>query len=173
METFSALLALCEADRPITGGFPSQRPVTQSFDVIFDLHLNKRLSKQLRRWWFETPSRSFWCHRNEQNRLTHLSVYPRNTFVYARRRCHNCRMLLMDYHLIIIKPKYISGVNITFWPHKSPQYKHWLVNTTQRTMRKSGSCLYTLLHPNARSRSVPGTRFWPEGMDLSVNYGRF
>ena len=26
--------------------FPAQRPVTQSFDVFFDLHLNKRLSKQ-------------------------------------------------------------------------------------------------------------------------------
>ena len=27
-----------------TGGFPSQRPVTRSFAVFFDLHLNKRLS---------------------------------------------------------------------------------------------------------------------------------
>ena len=40
-----------------TGEFPSQRPVTQSFDVFFYLRLNKRLSKQSRRWWFETPSR--------------------------------------------------------------------------------------------------------------------
>ena len=32
--------------RGITGGFPSQRPVTQSFDVFFDLRLNKWLSKQ-------------------------------------------------------------------------------------------------------------------------------
>ena len=57
METFSALLALCEGNPPVTGGFPSQRPVTRSFDVYFDLCLNKRLSKHLRRWWFETPSR--------------------------------------------------------------------------------------------------------------------
>ena len=28
------------------GKFPAQRPVTRSFDVFFDLHLNKRLSKQ-------------------------------------------------------------------------------------------------------------------------------
>ena len=26
--------------------FHAQRPVTQSFDVFFDLHLNKRLNKQ-------------------------------------------------------------------------------------------------------------------------------
>ena len=45
METFSELLALCEGNPPVTGGFPSQRPVTQNFDVIFDLRLNKRLSK--------------------------------------------------------------------------------------------------------------------------------
>ena len=31
---------------PVTGGFPLQWPVTQSFCVSFDLRLNKRLSKQ-------------------------------------------------------------------------------------------------------------------------------
>ena len=46
METFSALLALCAGISPITGEFPSQRPVTRSFDVFFDLRLNKRMSKQ-------------------------------------------------------------------------------------------------------------------------------
>ena len=38
------------------GEFPTQRPVTRSFDVFFDLRLNKRLSKQPWGWWFETPS---------------------------------------------------------------------------------------------------------------------
>ena len=39
---------------------PPQRPVTRSFDVFFDLRLDKRLSKQWWGWWFETPSRSSW-----------------------------------------------------------------------------------------------------------------
>ena len=43
-----------------TGEFPSQRPVTRSFDVFPDLCLNKRLSKQSRHRWFETPTRSLW-----------------------------------------------------------------------------------------------------------------
>ena len=43
---------------------PAQRPVTRSFDVFFDLHLNKRLSKQWWGWWFETPSCPLWRHRN-------------------------------------------------------------------------------------------------------------
>ena len=46
METFSALLAICAGNSPATGEFPAQRPLTQSFDVFFDLRLNKRLSKQ-------------------------------------------------------------------------------------------------------------------------------
>ena len=33
---------------PVTGGFPSQRPVTRSFDVFFDIGLNKLSSKQSR-----------------------------------------------------------------------------------------------------------------------------
>ena len=55
---------------PLCGEFtgpsevPAQRPVTQSFDVFFDLRLNKRLSKQSWGWWFETPSWSLWRHCN-------------------------------------------------------------------------------------------------------------
>ena len=41
-----------------------QRPVTWSFDVFFDLRLNKELSKQWNRWWCETPSHSLWHHCN-------------------------------------------------------------------------------------------------------------
>ena len=64
METFSALLAICAGNSPVPGEFPAQRPVTQSFDVFFDLRLNKRLSKQSWGWWFETLSRPLWCHHN-------------------------------------------------------------------------------------------------------------
>ena len=49
---------------PVTGGFPSQKPVTRSFEVSFDLRLNKRLSKQSRSQWFETPSRPLWRNSN-------------------------------------------------------------------------------------------------------------
>ena len=38
---------------------PVQKPVEWNFDVFFDLHPNKRLSKQMRSWWFETPSRHY------------------------------------------------------------------------------------------------------------------
>ena len=59
METFSALLAICVGNSLVSGEipageFPAQRPVTQSFDIFFDLRLNKWLNKQSWGWWFET-----------------------------------------------------------------------------------------------------------------------
>ena len=76
METLSALLALCEGNSPVAGEFPSQRPVTRSFAVFFDLCLNKRLSKERWGWWFETLSCPLWrdCnarqHRGRCHRIT-------------------------------------------------------------------------------------------------------
>ena len=65
METFSALLTICVGNSPVPGEFPAQGPTMRSFDVFFDLRLNKRLSKQWWSWWFETPSPPLWRHRNE------------------------------------------------------------------------------------------------------------
>ena len=64
METFSALLAICAGNSSVPGDFPAQRPVTRSFDVFFDLRLNKRLSKQSWSWWLETLSRPLWRRSN-------------------------------------------------------------------------------------------------------------
>ena len=63
--------------RESTGGFPSHRPVTRSFEVFFHLRLKKRLSKQSRRPWFETTSRSLWRHCNVE-------------------KIHGCRCCLMS-----------------------------------------------------------------------------
>ena len=64
VETFSALLAIFAENSPVPGEFPAQRPVARSFDVFFDLRLNKRLSKQWWGWWFETLSHPLWRHCN-------------------------------------------------------------------------------------------------------------
>ena len=80
METFSAFLAICAGNSTVSGEFPAQRPVTQSFDVFFDLRPNKRLSKH---WWgrcFETPSCPLWRHCDE-NDLTGELKEPQNNLV--------------------------------------------------------------------------------------------
>ena len=60
-----ALLALYEGNSPVTSEFSSQRPVTRSFDVFFNLRLKKRLSKQSKRSWLKRPPRSLWRHCND------------------------------------------------------------------------------------------------------------
>ena len=70
---------------------PAQRPVTRSFDVFFDLRLNKRLNKQSRGWWFETPSSPLWRHCNDnrinssflggQHRLSMIQVFNHGLLV--------------------------------------------------------------------------------------------
>ena len=54
MEPFSALLALCVGNSPVPEELPSQRPVTQSFDVLFiyawiNGQVNNREAGDLRR----------------------------------------------------------------------------------------------------------------------------
>ena len=71
------------------GEFPAKRPVTGSFDVIFDLSLNKRLSKQSWGWWFETQSRLLWRHCNESGLIATSFLVP---------------MYILEYD----KPSYVS-----------------------------------------------------------------
>ena len=76
METFSALLAICVGNSPVPGEFPAQRPVMRSFDVLFYLRLNIRLSKQSWGWWFETPSGPLWRRSNveiDPTRMVHVA----------------------------------------------------------------------------------------------------
>ena len=70
METFSALLATCAG----------QSPVTRSFDVFFDLHPNKRLSKKWWGWWFETLSRPLWHHCNGVNWTVRASSWYKDMY---------------------------------------------------------------------------------------------
>ena len=95
MEIFSALLAFCEGNPPVTGGYLSQRPVTRSFDVFFDLRLNKRLSKQSRRWWFGTPSRSLERHCNAVTLHRLVPNLSRSVSAEQRRARHHARAIAL------------------------------------------------------------------------------
>ena len=93
IETFSALLAMCAGNSPVTGEFPTQRPVTRSFDVFFDLRLNERLSKQSRGRWLETPSRPLWRQSNSLSFIGDMnfgSLFIQNSLKIMRCvRCHH------------------------------------------------------------------------------------
>ena len=65
--------------------------MTLSFDVFFDLRLNKRLSKQSRRRRFETSSCSLWHHCN--GILVFVSAQDRMEIVESRYKAN-----LSQYH---------------------------------------------------------------------------
>ena len=113
MEAFSALLALCAGNSPVTGEFPSQRPETRSLDVIFHLRLNIRLSKQSWGWWFKTPSSSLWRHCN---------VFYRVTLVgYQEAHCWLQRSI--DGYGFIINMYCLSNIyHLTIWRHRTVRY---------------------------------------------------
>ena len=129
---FSPLLALCA----VTGEFPTQRPVTRNFDVFFDLGLKKRLSKQSRRWWFETPWRPLWRHsnyislHNGQRSWTWwiITVWRRDTSYhdFIRRKFANTvhglikiqKKILNNCPVLSTKAPGIQGMYNMYWPYK-------------------------------------------------------
>ena len=88
------------------GEFPTQMPVMRSFDVFFDLRLNKRLSKQPWGWWFETPSWSLW-------RQCNVHRGPHATFTYYM---HMIRVGYVTQRQLI--SQYIYWLNSYPWFYK-------------------------------------------------------
>ena len=96
----------CVTD-PLCGEFTGDRwiPRTKAsdteFDAFFDLHLNKWLSKQSKRRWFETPSRSSWRHCNDMICKLHPNIWNRSV-VCPRRLIHwNGKGSRVDYCVAI------------------------------------------------------------------------
>ena len=99
MEAFSALLALCAGNSPVPDEFPTQRPVTRSFDVFFDLRPNKQLSKHSWGWWFETLSCSLWRHCNG----TDIWTGSWFSYIYSLERFKPLILNLLHRHLFLVE----------------------------------------------------------------------
>ena len=106
METFSALLAICEGNSPVPGEFPTQRPVTRSFDVFFDLRLHKRLCKQWWCWWFETLSRPLWRLRNE------IALKQASVICYKIPHCWSSYDARFKFQMNIISYMKVSDIRL-------------------------------------------------------------
>ena len=108
------------------GEFPTQRPVTRSFVVFFDLCLNKRLSKQSWGWWFQTLSGPLWRHGNDL--LFHVERWP------------HVKPWIGPVHVVIIVIEWVVGVEVVsviisawkkscymIWRHNMERFSHrWL-----------------------------------------------
>ena len=150
METFSALLAICVGNSPVPSEFPSQRPATRSFDIFFDLHLNKRLSRQSRRWWFETPSRPLWRH---------CYILPKVMGSWAMRDGADA---LCGEMVILGNLDYIGviSVNIDLTP----------LTWTLLILRRPCLCLHPLLVADSLTRSVTGSDAVLSQQSLHTSY---
>ena len=105
MESFSALLAICAGNSPVSGEFPAQRSVTWNSDVFFDLCPSKRLSKQSRGWWFETPFLSLWRHCNDLSKMKmSLAIKTGSSWRLVPVICQN--MYLKNYTFVYDIPKF-------------------------------------------------------------------
>ena len=111
MKTFSALLHISAGNSPVPGEIPEQRPLTRSFDVFFDLRLNKRLSEQSRGWWFETLSRPLWRHRN----VEHTSETTRENYLKSKLRCWN--QVSTSYYFMIERVMIIHNSMWIYFPN--------------------------------------------------------
>ena len=104
--TFSALLFLCTGNSTVTGEFPSKRLVTWNIAVYFDLHLNKRLSKQSIRQGFEIPLCSLWHHCNVEGH--HQALWNcqtlQVTILYFRSSCQMSRHFVVNHSDKFIRP---------------------------------------------------------------------
>ena len=80
METFSALLALCAGNSPVTGEFPHEGQWRRVLMFSLICALNKQLSKQSWGWWFETPSCPLW---RQCNGLPLQPVYFMIYFIHS------------------------------------------------------------------------------------------
>ena len=125
METFPALMALCQGNPSATGGFPSQKPVTRSFDVFFDLRRSKLLIKHSRRRWFETPSRSLWRHPNDFTQHTYYTPAKKN-YVHVKPG----------------SPYHSDNTEWVAYEHPNAVTNGHTFNIQPRTWRTLGSCSY-------------------------------
>ena len=148
MEIFSALLALCAGNSPITGVFPSQRPVTRSSDVFFDLRLNKRLSKHSWVWWFEKPSRSVWRHRNgsQKNTLTKPPTWMEtHRQTQARTITHTHTDIYRHTHTTHNPPKTCTHER-TLNQHKMINFVNWWSNVSRLAWLIPWKSSFALIH---------------------------
>ena len=126
------------------GEFPTQRPVTRSFDVYFDLRPNKRLSKQSWGWWFETQSCPLWRHRNDYFATVHT------TYDWMCMLMHGGGIGLCDWGRDL--PVAVRGLIawISFWPVYTFIYGVFKSNWLKKTKWVSWYSLYIIMYCMSR-----------------------
>ena len=105
---------------------PLPKPVTRGFDVFFDLHLKKRLSKQSRRRWFEMSSHSLWRHCY----VSYVCLIVSTIIQYFGNSCHwsmtvvTTTALLAGVIFQISRKRKSAHYKITYWVYWNTWWRH-------------------------------------------------
>ena len=156
METISALLALCAGNSPVTVNSPHKGQWRGTFDVFFDLHLNKRLRKQSWGRRFGTQSRPLWRHCNEFHwRLFHMVPLTIRHHWLDKGLTPSWRQAIMATndglkHICVIRPLWVhnmmmsSNANISrYWPFV--REIHWSPVDSPHTGQLCGALIFSLI----------------------------
>ena len=177
MGIFSVLLAFCVGNSPVIGEFPSQRPVTWSFDVFFDLRLNKRLSKQAWGWWFEMPTHSLWRHCNAIRKTIRASGWARrnDTMAYATYLSFRFVQLKFGIHWPCIFFQFTPVIScfityvwysiqpmrtVTLWPRMAIDTRTVCMSFNRHSLRRLTHIVTCLREDGRWSRYVPDLQIW-------------
>ena len=148
METFSALLAICAGNSPVTGEFPTQSPVTRSFDVFFDLRPNERLSKQSWGWY--------------RVHYDVIVMFYRHGLDTSRHETESFRILLIRFSSGNLRSKR-SKVNDYHNRKFFDRYK-WLRNWGRLNIKMS--CQYKDCHHKDKTVSQTCVEIWKYGITV-------
>ena len=132
MKTFSASLALCVGNSPVTGEFTTQRPVSWRFDVFFDLRLNKTAQQTI-----ATPvisdalaliMTSLWCKFTCHYCYIQFYLYCKDiVFIF-------CNFLRTLYGLFVVDMIMFTSF-ISAWTISSAQVQHEPSRMLTRTLK--------------------------------------
>ena len=137
------------------GEFPAQRPVTRSFDVFFDLRLNKRLSKQPPGWWFETPLWPLWRQCNGHWGSLQCQIKCKTTGFLLVKKLTICVLskrflyVLIDNKSYLVTPCPSILMSILYSldiinRHSAQCRIFWAINVTATLLMPTPSTLYSL-----------------------------
>ena len=115
METFSALLAMCAGNSPVTGEFPTKRAVTRSFDVFFNLRLNKRLSNQSRLVIWDAILPILTSSQWNMDKLSHQLVCENVLFIHVLNDINVSWCLLVNKAVLTEISNVMARSSIAIW----------------------------------------------------------
>ena len=138
------------------GEFPAQSPVARSFNVFFDLRLNKRLSKQSWGWWFETLLCPLWRHCNGNSPLAmHISIsklplfqpkmilFLDAAYMHPHAKKSQCAIKLQYWSFCTLLPEIFVGIKLTIVQWSFQKTCLYVVCWWLRSVRCLDICIHT------------------------------